>query len=113
MQHINFSDTSLLVGDEATGLLLEYAAALGANDMADTVTLRAISSSGDDIVATFLLNAGSALIAESATTTAPEPDNALAIDYMRDRLRLISRPPQIVGDDPDGEIDFDNPAGNN
>jgi hypothetical protein len=82
MQHITFADKSLLLGDEASRLLLEYAAALAGNDQADTVILNAIGSDGDDVQATFLLDSGSPLMAESATTKVQEPDNAAGIDYM-------------------------------
>jgi hypothetical protein len=48
MQHVTFADKSLLVGDDAALLLLEYAAAVAGNDEGDTVMLNAIGSDGDD-----------------------------------------------------------------
>jgi hypothetical protein len=109
MQHITFADKSLLVGDEAARVLLEYAAALGGHDQADTVVLQAISSDGDDVEATFLLNSGSPLMAESATTRAAEPDNSDALDYMYSKLKLIKFPPYAIAESPENDIDFDNP----
>ncbi|HEX4401795.1 MAG TPA: hypothetical protein VHZ98_10745 [Galbitalea sp.] len=109
MQHVTFADKSLLVGDDAALLLLEYAAAVAGNDEGDTVMLNAIGSDGDDVVATFLLNSGSPLMAESATTTVTEPDNSEAIEYMSEKLRLIKFPPSVVADSFDDEVDFDDP----
>jgi hypothetical protein len=109
MQHITFADKSLLVGDEAARILLEYAAALAGDDQADTVILNAISSDGDDVQATFLLSPGSPLMAESATTKADEPDNAEAIAYMSQRLQTIKSPPNVQPGSFEHEDDFDAP----
>lgn len=86
MKHLTFADKSLLVGDEAADLLVEYAKVLGQQRAADSIELRAIGSDGDDVVATFLLNAASSLIAETTTSHLPEPDNAKAEEYMHARI---------------------------
>jgi hypothetical protein len=110
MQRVTFADHSLLLGDEAALVLLEYAAALASNDRADTVALNAISSDGDDIVATFLLNSGSPLMAESATTNLDEPENAASVAYMFEKLRLIKHPITVVPVARDNVSDFDQPG---
>ena len=107
MKHVTFAEKSLLIGDEAATVLLEYAAALAAANSADTVDLAAISSDGDDVVASFLLNAGSPLMAESSTTNVSEPDNAEAIRYMQERLRLLQHPPYVVAESVLSESQFD------
>jgi hypothetical protein len=109
MHHVTFADKSLLIGDEAAHILLEYAAALASKDTADTVTLKAIGADGDDVSAVFLLNQGSPLMAESATTTVAEPDNSDAIEYMRLRMQLLLSPPNVLAEEFENSLDFDEP----
>jgi hypothetical protein len=96
MKHITFADKSLLIGDEAADLMLEYAAKLAGSSNADTVKLNAISSDGDEVVATFLLDAGAPLMAETTTSTLPEPDNTDAVAYMIGQMALTSTRPFAV-----------------
>jgi hypothetical protein len=93
MKHITMAEKSLLLGDEAADLLMEYAALLGRTDSADTVTLRAYGADGDPVDVTFLLNSGLALLAETSDSPVPEPDNREGIRYMRNRMQLIQSPP--------------------
>jgi len=90
MRHVTFADKNLLVGDDAADLLLEYAAALSSVGKADTVRVAAISSDGDAVVATFLLNAGSPLMAETTHSSLPEPDNEEVAQYMRERIDRLT-----------------------
>jgi hypothetical protein len=100
MKHITYAEKSLLVGDEAADVLLEYAAALGKADSADTVTLLGYGADGDDVAATFLLNSGTVIMAESTTSSIPDPDNDDAIAAMRERLiRLTSSAPVRPSDE--------------
>jgi hypothetical protein len=82
MKHITFGDKSLLVGDDAADALLNYAAHLAGGAKGDTVDIHAISSDGDEVVATFLLGPGVTMMAETANTKLPEPDNTAALEYM-------------------------------
>jgi hypothetical protein len=93
MKHITTAEKSLLVGDEAADLLLEYAAALARVDSADTVTLTAFGDDGDPVEVTFLLNNGTSILVETSASPAPEPDNAEVVEYMRVRLERIVSPP--------------------
>ncbi|GAA0964022.1 hypothetical protein [Frigoribacterium faeni] len=86
MKHITFASKSLLVGDDAADTLLEYAALLAQSGQADTVELNAINADGNAVVATFLLDAGASLMAESTTSEIEAPDNAEAIEYMRSEI---------------------------
>lgn len=97
MKHITYSDKSLLLGDTTADLLLEYAAALGTDNTADTVTVNAMSSDGDDVEATFLLGEGAPLMAETSTTKVPEPDNGEADTYMREKINALTHPPEATG----------------
>lgn len=90
MQHITGGDKSLLLGDSATQLLMEYAALLGKIGSADTVKVNAISGDGDAVVSTFLLNAGTVMWAETSRSPAPEPENNEVEAYLRERLDSYS-----------------------
>jgi hypothetical protein len=83
MKHITFGDKSLLIGDDAADAVLKYAAKLATGGNADTVEMRAISSDGNEVIATFLLGPGVTMMAETTNTTLPEPDNAEAMKYMQ------------------------------
>jgi hypothetical protein len=94
MKHITMADKSLLLDDTSAGLLLEYAALLGRNGSADTVIVNAYGDDGDPVTVTFLLNSGTAVLAESSESRVPEPDNTEAIKYMEERMLLIQSPPE-------------------
>ena len=80
------ADKSLLVGSEAADLLTQYAALVARINSGDAVTLRAIGTDGGEVEATFVLNSGTVLIAESTDSRVPEPDNSDTEAYLRDRL---------------------------
>jgi hypothetical protein len=90
MKHITYAEKSILVGDEAADVLLEYAAALTTAGQGDKIDLAAHSGDGDEIIASFVLGEGVSIMAETTTSTAPEPQNAEAIAYMRERTAEIS-----------------------
>lgn len=82
MQHITFGGKSLLVGDAIAEALLQYAAVLTGESRADTVRVTAIDEGGDEVTATFLLGPGATMMAETAHTKLPEPDNQAALEYI-------------------------------
>jgi len=86
MKHITFATKSLFVDDEAADTLLEYAALLAQSGDADTVELNAINADGNQVVATFLLDSGSPLMAETTTSSLEPPENGEAIAYMRTEI---------------------------
>lgn len=90
MKHVTFADESLLVDDETTDLLLEYAAALARRGEADAVDIRAYSSIGDEVTATLLLDVGAPLMAETTNSSLPDPDNAAALSYLREQVARLS-----------------------
>ncbi|THG30123.1 hypothetical protein [Naasia lichenicola] len=113
MRHITFGDKSLLMGDEAAQVLVDYAAALTNAGRADSVEMRAIGTDGNDVNTDMLLDSSTSLMSETATTVMEEPDNAAVVEYMRRQMALIDVPPVIVSTDlhdPSDFPDFDQPT---
>jgi hypothetical protein len=105
MKHITYAEKSLLVGDDAADTMLEYAALLTTHGRGDTVTLRALGADGDEVDATFLLAGGAPLMAETAGTQIPEPDNAEATAAMRARIRRLEEPEPVQPGDRDADAE--------
>jgi hypothetical protein len=104
MKHVTYANKSLLMGNDAADLLAEYAAALGSHQLADNVTIRALSVDGNEVDATFVLNSSSDLIAESTNSSVEPPSNEEVVAYMRDAILKITSPPQVQPMSmPDGE----------
>jgi len=93
------ADKSLMIGDEAADLLLEYAALLAQIGRGDSVRLRAFGIDGEEVTVGFLLNSGTVLLTETSTSTLPEPDNREAERYMRQRLDDYNPPTSAPGGD--------------
>jgi hypothetical protein len=94
MKHVTYADKSLLIGDAAADLLVQYAAALGSAGQSDSVSVHAISSDGDEVDAMFLLGEGAPLMNETTTSTLPELENSAVETYMRERMEFLTRPLQ-------------------
>lgn len=95
-------EKSLLMGDGAADTLAEYAAHVARLGSGDAVQLKAIGVDGDEVVATFVLNSGTALMVESTQSVLPEPDNADAIAYMVAQMSQFDISADAV---PTGEVD--------
>lgn len=106
MKHITYSEKSLLIGDTAADMLIHYAAVLTQNGLADSVEVKAVSSDGDNVIATFLLGPGAPLMAETAHTHMAEPDNAEITAYMQDRIDHLNHDPVGAALDPEDAADF-------
>ncbi|MEN2741702.1 hypothetical protein ABCS02_28290 [Microbacterium sp. X-17] len=89
MKHVTYGEKSLLVGDEVSDLLINYAALLGAQGRTNVVTVHAIGSDGNEVDASFLLNAATELMVETASTTATEPENHLSTGYLLERIEEV------------------------
>jgi hypothetical protein len=113
MKHITFGDKSLLVGDAAADALLQYAAFLAGAARGDTVEISAVSSDGNEVTATFLLGPGVTMMAETANTKLPEPDNAAALEYMERAQTRTSAGSATAVDDELDAWDYDEMYGNN
>lgn len=99
MKHVTYAEKSLLVGGEAADLLIEYAALIGPLHRSDVVTLNAIGSDGNDVEVSFLLNGATNLVVETASTTATEPNNHLAMGYMLERIQDLKYPFAGISDE--------------
>ncbi|WP_210480692.1 hypothetical protein [Naasia sp. SYSU D00948] len=93
MKHVTYANKSFLIGDEAAELLVTYTAALASAKLGDSVKLHAIGSDGDDEEIQLLLDTGAPLLAESASSSLPEPDNSAAIEHMRESMRSLLTSP--------------------
>lgn len=98
MKHLQFGTKSLFVGDEAADALVDYAAHVAQLQTGDRVDLRGFSSEGNRITTTFLLNAGTDLVAESTNLPfdADDADNVDAVAYMQSRVRELEISPEFV-----------------
>jgi hypothetical protein len=90
MMHVTFADKSLLMGDDAAEILLEYATALAASGQADQVMLRAIGGDGNEVEVHMLLNAGTIIASESTNSTTNAPDNRDNVTDIRRRLGRLT-----------------------
>jgi hypothetical protein len=86
MRHVTLAHTSVLIGDEAADLLLDYAALVAQLGRGDSVRLNAVAMGGGDVSIGVLLNSGSSMLVESSACALPEPENALAVAYLRSKL---------------------------
>jgi hypothetical protein len=88
MKHITFAGKNFLVGDAIADAVLEYAAMLAETHEADSIDINAIGADGDAVQATLFLSEGVALVAETTTSSLPEPDNAETFAYIEGRLAI-------------------------
>lgn len=95
MKHVTYGDRSLLTGTQAADVMMQYAALLARHHSADTVDLKAISTDGNDVTATFLLDTGAPLMAETTHSSMSEPDNSDVIAYMQTQIMRLSTPPPV------------------
>jgi hypothetical protein len=99
MKHLTYADRSVLTGDEAADVLVEFSAVLAETGHADSVTLNALGDDGNAIVAKFVLGSGTNLMSASTTSQLPEPENGDAIAYMKEQIALLTLPTEAVPSD--------------
>jgi hypothetical protein len=97
MKHVMYAEKSLLIGDEVVELMMEYAVLLARHNSADSIDVEAIGTDGDRVTATFLIGPATIMVAETARTTYPEPENDMAVTYLRQQIGLIRDPPFAHG----------------
>jgi hypothetical protein len=112
MKHIMYAEKTLMIGDDAADLAIEYAAVLANLSKADTITLNAFDGDGDTVQAKLLLNSGTNIVAATSHNSLQEPDNSEAIAYIREQMVALSSPryamPHAGGDSSDAvDIDMD------
>lgn len=97
MKHVIYAEKSLLMGDEVVDLMMEYAVLLARQSSADSVDVEAIGTDGAEVTATFLIGPATIMVAETARTAIPEPDNDSAEAYLKEQISLIKSPPLAHG----------------
>jgi len=108
MKQVIYAEKSLLLGDEVVDLMMEYAVLLAKQSSADSVDVEAIETDGDKVTATFLIGPATIMVAETARSGFPEPDNDSAEAYLKEQIGLIKTPPLahgLDGFDPQGYED--------
>ena len=101
MKHVNYGDKSLFVDDETANLLIAYTVDLAESGDTDTVDVNAVSADGNRVVVSFILNANSPLVAETASAELGDFENDAVIDYLRRQLgRRNHTPVPIRGEKP-------------
>ena len=86
MHHLTMADKSLLIGDRAAALLVNYAALVAKTAGGDAIQLKAFGIDGAEVVVTVLLNAGTVLLVETTPSHLPEPDNSKLEEYLQGKL---------------------------
>jgi hypothetical protein len=95
MKHVTYGDKPLLMDDETADWLLAYARALGATGGSDSVTVRGLDTSGNEVEAAMLLNSSTALVAETTAGSTQAPRNDEVVAYMRERTATLLSPPVV------------------
>lgn len=93
MKHVTYADKALFLDDDAADWMMEYARALGSAGMTDSVKLTGIGIDGNEVEATFLLNASTELVIQTTRNALEGPSNEEAVGYMQERTQLILSPP--------------------
>jgi chemotaxis response regulator CheB len=107
MKHITFADKSLLLGDEAADALVEYAALIAKTENADSVTLTGFGADGQEVEATYVLDRGTVLMAESSHTSMNEPENGDAVMQMREKIMRLSSPEPVRPSNETMPVEYD------
>lgn len=92
-----YAEKSLLMGDEVVDLMMEYAVLLARKTSADSVDIEAIGTDGSPVTATFLIGPATIMVAETARSSFPEPENTKAVEYLKEQIGLIKAPPLAHG----------------
>lgn len=92
-----YAEKSLLMGDEVVELMMEYAVLLARQSSADSVNVEAIGTDGDQVTATFLIGPATIMVAETTKSAVPEPENGVAVSYLKEQIGLIKTPPLAHG----------------
>ena len=100
MQHITYAEKTLFVDDETAETLVEYAALLGSEQQADTVSIAVVGEDGNEAIASFVLNSGTSIMAETTNSPLEPPKNEEAVEYMRARMEVLRYTPQVTAEEP-------------
>lgn len=108
MKDILYVDETLMVGDEVAELLMQFTLQLTRSGKADLIHVNALDGEGNGVTATFVLGSATSILVKSCRSELPEPDNSVAIKYVR--AQLASDPSAMPLDDgpitPGSQWDF-------
>lgn len=90
MERIHYAGDSVLTGTEISVALLEYARALGANVMSDTIEIPAIDDEGNRVTSRFLIGPASQLVADSEITDFAEVTDVALVAELRRKTRALN-----------------------
>ena len=93
MKHLSYADKTVFLDDETADLLLEYTGLLAAERGGDTVTVRAVAQDGNEVDLTVVLNGATNMAGESTNSAMVPPSNAVAVEFLREKIALIRTPP--------------------
>ncbi|WP_431792511.1 hypothetical protein [Microbacterium paraoxydans] len=110
MKHVTYGEKSILMGDDAADVLLEYSRIVADGGHADTVSFRSISPDGNTGLASFLLNASTVLMVETTNSALEAPDNDEEVAEVRRRIDAILRPAPAEPGEPWTTGDHELPA---
>lgn len=111
MKHVMYAEKSVLMDDASADTLIDYAAALADVGGGDTVSLHAVGVDGNEVDVTFLLNAATVLVVESASADLDVTENTAAVEEMRRRTAQLRNPipasPEARRDLSESDFDYD------
>ena len=93
MKHVTYGEKTLLVNEDIADALVEYARVIADQQGSDTVTVPGIASDGNRTEATFLLQPGIALVAETGDEELLMKVDPGVVEELRDRIDKVRNPP--------------------
>ena len=94
MKRLTYLNVHVYVGDAFADAVLDFAAALAREGIAETLRFKAVDEQGEPKTVSFLLGPASSMVIESTTLTLAEPDNREAFEFLSGRMshHAIPRP---------------------
>lgn len=92
MKHVMYADKSVLMGDDAADVLLEYARLLADSGRADSVTLQTITPDGNTVDTSFLLGPSPIMVMETTSYELQAPNNDEMVAELKERIAAMARP---------------------
>ena len=105
MKHVMYAEKSLLMDDDSAQALIDYAGAIAATGGGDTVNMIAVGDDGNQVDVVFLLNSGTELVVESASSAMEAPGNADVVAELRRKTDVLRNPPAAHPAEPLDEED--------
>ena len=101
MKHVMYGEKPFLMDDDTADSLIAYATALAATGNSDSVVVRGLDVSGNEVEAAMLLNGSVALVTETTTGSTNAPRNDEAVSYMRRKTMVLEHPPEVQPEETD------------